>query len=171
MRYILTSLFFFIGFSVWSQVIEVTYQEELEFAYLDNESLIKQWKEDRVIWSEWSYGYEIGKGGIRYTFDFYGMKVTREEDNGEGFKFVDEWDIIYVLSPWDGEHFSCVAITPIGEYFYEINSFVDGGRCLLMSYKNIYKNDVKNIPSLDWDLYNIGCVSTNYGDFVIKVNP
>ena len=97
------------------------------------------------------------------------MNVIREEDNGEGFKFVDKWDIIYILSTWDGNHFSCVAITPIGEYFYEINSFVDGGNCLLMSYKNIYKNDVKNIPSLDWDFYNVGCVSTDYGNFVIRV--
>jgi hypothetical protein len=174
MKYLLNLLlFFFVSSKILSQVIQVTYQEELEFAYTESESLIEQLKNDEVIKAEYSYGYEVGKGGIRYIFDFDNMKVKREEDNGDGigFRFVDEWDIIYVISPWDEitEHFSCVAITPYGEYFFEINTFSTGSRCLLKSCKNEFNLSIENLPNLDWNTYNIGELSTEFGELSIKV--
>jgi hypothetical protein len=174
MKYLLNLLLvFFVSSKIFSQVIQVTYQEELEFAYTESESLIEQLKNDDVIKAEYSYGYEVGKGGIRYIFDFNNMKVKREEDNGDGigFRFVDEWDIAYVISPWNEntEHLSCVAITPYGEYFYEINTFSTGSRCLLKSCKNEFNLDIENLPNLDWNTYNIGELSTEFGEFSIKV--
>lgn len=174
MKYLLNLLLFlFVSSKVLSQVIQVTYQEELDFAYVENKSLIEQLRNDEVIKSEYSYGYEVGKGGIRYIFDFNNMKVKREEDNGDGdgFRFVDEWDIIYVISSWNeiSEHFSCVATTPYGEYFYEINTFNTGGRCLLKSCKNEFNLNIENLPNLDWGTYNIGELSTEFGEFSIKV--
>lgn len=174
MKYLLNLLLvLFVSSKIFSQVIEVTYQEELEFAYIDGKSLIEQLKNDDVIRAEYSYGYEIGKGGIRYIFDFDNMKVKREEDNGDGdgFRFAGEWDIIHVFSPWDeiSEHFSCVARTPYGDYFYEINTLSTGSRCLLKSCKNEFNLDIKTLPNLDWNTYNIGELSTDFGEFSIKV--
>ena len=52
----LTLLLLSILFSnlTYSQVIEVSYQEQLAFAYVESESLINQWKNDEVIWDEYS---------------------------------------------------------------------------------------------------------------------
>ena len=154
-----------------SQVIEVSYQEQLAFAYVESESLIKQWKNDEVIWDEYSYGYRPGEGRIVYTFDFNNMTITLADTiNGE-YKMRGEFEIIDIISTWDSEtqHMSCVADTPMGDYFYEINTFETEERCLLMSYTNVYKKNIRKLPHLDWDVYNVGVVSTNHGEFKIEV--
>lgn len=171
MKNFFVSLLLVTCFTSYSQVIEVSYQEEIQFAYVESESLIKQWKNDDVIWADYSYGYDINKGSIIYTFDFYNMKVNRMEYiNGE-YVFVNEWNIKYIISEWDPktQHMSCVAETQLGDYFYEINSFDTGERCLLMSYKNVYNIKPLDLPSFDWDKYNVGVVSTNYGNFNISL--
>jgi hypothetical protein len=174
MKNLLTFLFIVLTTYSSSQVIEVTYQEEITFAYLEDKCLIEQWENDELIKAEWSHGYDIGKGAIRYIFDFNNMVVRREEkaDDGKGFLFVGEWKIVYVMSSWDEstKHFSCVAMTPYGEFFYELNSFKSSGnRCLLKSHKNQFNKTIKELPGLDWNIYNVGEVSTEFGDFVINV--
>ena len=169
----LTLLLLSILFSnlTYSQVIEVSYQEQLAFAYVESESLINQWKNDEVIWDEYSYGYPPGEGRIVYTFDFNNMTITLADTiNGE-YKFRGEFEIIDIISTWDSEtqHMSCVADTPMGDYFYEINTFETEERCLLMSCTNVYKKNIRKLPHLDWDVYNVGVVSTNHGEFKIKV--
>jgi len=57
----------------------------------------------------------------------------------------------------------------MGDYFYEINTFETEERCLLMSCTNVYKKNIRKLPHLDWDVYNVGVVSTNHGEFKIKV--
>ena len=153
-----------------SQVIKVSFQEQLGFAYLESESLIKQWKNDELILDKFTQGYDVGEGRIIFNFDFNNMTVSAMDIiNGE-YKFYNEFDIIYVISPWDSEtqHFSCVADTHLGDYFFEINTFETDERCLLMSYKNVYHEPYRYIPQLDWDVYNIGVVSTNRGEFKIE---
>jgi hypothetical protein len=169
----LTLLLLSILFSnlTYSQVIEVSYQEQLAFAYVESESLIKQWKNDDVIWDEYSYGYPPSEGRIVYIFDFNNMTVTTMDIiNGE-YKKHYEYEIIDIISTWDSEtqHMSCVADTPIGDYFYEINTFETEERCLLMSFTNVYHKDIRKLPQLDWDVYNVGIVSTNHGEFKIEV--
>ena len=155
----------------YSQVVEVSFQEQLGFAYVESESLIEQWKNDELILDKYTQGYDVGEGRIIFTFDFNNMTVSiMDIINGE-YKFYNEFDIIYVISPWDSEteHFSCVADTHLGDYFFEINTFETDERCLLMSYKNVYHEPYRRIPQLDWDVYNIGVVSTNRGEFKIQV--
>lgn len=158
---------------IQAQIVQVTYQEELEFAYLESESLIDQMRDDELIEAEFSYGYEIGKGGIRYVFDLDNQTVTREECNGKSpeWHHVDMWDILYIISPWEPEtqHLSCVAITEYGEYLFEINESEIGEKCLLKSCKNREGLPIKSLPDVDWDVYNLGELSTAYGDFIIEV--
>lgn len=160
---------------IQAQIIQVTYQEELTFAYLESEDLNDQIKNDELIKAEWTYGYEIGKGSVRYSFDLDNQTVTRTErkDDTLGWKHIGTWNILYFLSPWDPktQSLSCVASTQWGEYFYSINSFRGGSRCLLKSHKNPYRKPIKKLPDLDWGLYNVGEISTEYGDFTIEVLP
>ena len=172
----LTLLFLMPASLIQAQIIQVTYQEEITFAYLSSKSLIKQMENDEIIKAEWSSGYEIGKGGIRYSFDLDNQTVTRTEWNADdtlGWDHVGTWNILYFLSPWDPktQHLSCVASTDWGEYFYDINSFRSGSRCLLKSHMNLLRKPVKKLPDLDWGVYNVGEISTEYGDFTIEVLP
>ena len=98
----LTLLLLSILFSnlTYSQVIEVSYQEQLTFAYVESESLIKQWKNDDVIWDEYSYGYPPGEGRIVYIFDFNNMTVTTMDIiNGE-YKMRYEYELLLWLTVW-----------------------------------------------------------------------
>lgn len=175
MRLNLTLLLLLSASFIQAQIVQVTYQEELEFAYLESESLIDQMRNDELIKAEYSYGYEIGKGGIRYVFDLDNQSVTREECNGKSpeWQHVATWNILYVISPWDPEtqHLSCVVPTEWGEYFLEVNEFQDGEKCLLKSCRNLQGLSKKSLPDVDWDVYNVGELSTGYGDFIIEVLP
>ena len=98
----LTLLLLSILFSnlTYSQVIEVSYQEQLAFAYVESESLIKQWKNDEVIWDEYSYGYPPGEGRIVYTFDFNNMKRFVFLDR-DGVINVERGDYAITIAQWE----------------------------------------------------------------------
>lgn len=159
----------FVSFVVSSQVVTIEYNENVFFAFKKQKSLLEQWDNDEIIWGE-SCGFEEGKGVIRYIFDFNNMtvEVGFYKSNGE-VDLYGKWDIMYMISEFDSEsnHFSCVANTELGDYFYELTKTVEGEFMLLRYFNNDNKKDVWALPSLDWDVYGIG--SGNVGSAKLTV--
>jgi len=170
MKYLITTILLFVSFVVSSQVVTVEYNENVFFAFKKQKSLLEQWDNDEIIWGD-ACGFEEGKGVIRYIFDFNNMTVEMGyyKSNGE-VDLYGKWDIMYMISEFDSEsnHFSCVADTELGDYFYELTKTVEDEFMLFGYYNNDNKEDVWALPSLDWDIYGIAL--GNVGSAKIKVN-
>ena len=169
MKYLITILSLFVSFVVSSQVITIEYLEEVIFAVEKNRGLIEQWENDEIIWGD-ACGFKEGEGIIRYTFDFNNMTVELGYYKSDGeVDLYGKWDIMYMISEFDSNfnHFSCVANTEIGDYFYELTKTIKGDFMLFRYYNNDNKKDVWALPSLDWDIY--GVAIGNVGSAKIKI--
>jgi hypothetical protein len=170
MKYLITTILLFVSFVVSSQVITIEYLEDVIFAIEKNRGLIEQWENDGIIWGD-ACGFEEGKGVIRYVFDFNNMTVELGYYKSDGeVDLYGKWDIMYMISEFDYEsyHFSCVANTEIGDYFYELTKTIEGDFMLFRYYNNDNKKDVWALPSLDWDKYGVGVGNADY--LKIEVN-
>lgn len=157
MKYLILTIILTLSIITHSQVVSVEYHEEVFFSFQKHRSLIEQWENDEIIWGD-ALGFLNEEGVIRYVFDFDSMTVNLKYIHKDGKVGIQgQWNLTEVISEFDEstKHFSCVANTDNGDYFYELTKTVKDEFMLLRYYNNDNKKDVWALPSLDWDVYGI----------------